>query len=497
MAPVFLHGHGQQSLIAEALSGTRPAEEEHMSKAGNEVAHADTGHLIMFVGIFLVPVLALLCVVGAYAVSRLPFDDVKGRLRDIMKLKRQKSTLSRAESLEIKADAPDPQEEIGCSMTIEAEALKENGLKQILCNKMNVMLIFVPLGFLAHFLHWGVTVSFLINCAAMLPLAGLMGVATEELACHTGQTVGGLLNATFGNAVELIFVVQSLRSGLITITKGTLLGSILANELLVLGMALLFGGLFDKNAGLVLNKQQPFSYVSAMIQAQLLIFSSFTICMPSMFDKAYMIDKQSVLHLSRMGSVFALLGYAIFMVFSLYTHVDMLRDAEADEGDEEEEEATISVPVGMGLLTASTVLVAIMSEFLVHGIDGFAHEMGFSQTFIGVILLPIIGNACEHSTAVLVALKDKVTLSIGIAIGSTIQVALFVVPFAVIVGWLLDQPMDLDFRRLNSWALLLSSLLVMSVLVVGKSTWMNGVVLIAAYFILSFLYFLSPDDALA
>merc|ERR1719235_2024234 len=167
------------------------------------------------------------------------------------------------------------------------------------------------------------------------------------------------------------------------------------------------------------------------------------------------------------------------MVFSLYTHVDMLRDAETDEGDEEEEEATISVPVGMALLTASTVLVAIMSEFLVHGIDGFAHEMGFSQTFIGVILLPIIGNACEHSTAVLVALKDKVTLSIGIAIGSTIQVALFVVPFAVIVGWLLDQPMDLDFRRLNSWALLLSSLLVMSVLVVGKSTWMNGVVLIA------------------
>merc|ERR1719272_1181637 len=169
----------------------------------------------------------------------------------------------------------------------------------------------------------------------------------------------------------------------------------------------------------------------------------------------------------------------------------------ASEGDEEEEEvACISVPVAVGLLTVSTLLVAIVSEFLVHGIDGFAHEMGFSQTFIGVVVLPIIGNACEHSTAVLVAMKDKVTLAIGIAVGSTIQVALFVVPFAVVVGWMLDQPMDLNFHRVNAWALILSSLLVMSVLVVGKSTWMNGFVLITAYFVLAFLYFLSPDDAL-
>merc|ERR1719235_2395725 len=132
------------------------------------------------------------------------------------------------------------------------------------------------------------------------------------------------------------------------------------------------------------------------------------------------------------------------MVFQLYTHADLLRASETEmDVDEVEEHASISVPVGMALLTASTVLVAIMSEFLVHGIDAFAHDMGFSQTFIGVVLLPIIGNACEHSTAILVAMKDKVTLAIGIAIGSTIQVALFVVPFAVIVGWILDQPMGI------------------------------------------------------
>jgi len=379
------------------------------------------------------------------------------------------------------------------------EELTEHGLQSLLFTKMNLMLIFVPLGFMAHFLHWGSTAVFVLNMFAMLPLAGLMGVATEELACHTGQTIGGLLNATFGNAVELIFVVQSLRSGLVMVTKGTLLGSILANELLVLGMALFFGGLFDKETGgLCFNKQQTFSFTSAMIQAQMLIFSSFIIVMPSMFEKSYNIEKEHVLHLSRMGSVFALIGYCVFMVFQLYTHADLLRASESiGEEDEDEEHASVSVPVAAGLLTVATLLVAICSEFLVHGIDGFAHAMGFSQTFIGVILLPIIGNACEHSTAVIVAMKDKVTLSIGIAIGSTIQVSLFVVPFAVIVGWMLDEPMDLNFHRVNSWALILSALLVVSVLVVGKSTWMNGFVLMSAYGILSFLYFLSPDDALA
>merc|ERR1719460_2712741 len=187
------------------------------------------------------------------------------------------------------------------------------------------------------------------------------------------------------------------------------------------------------------------------------------------------------------------------MIFQLYTHADLLKASENEcgEDDEEEELPCISVPVAVTLLTVSTAMVAISSEFLVHWIDGFAHEMGFSQTFIGVVLLPIIGNACEHSTAIVVALKDKVTLLISIAIGSTIQVSLFVVPFAVIVGWILDKPMSLDFHRVNSWALVLSSLLVMSVLVVGKSTWMNGFVLITAYAVLAFLYFLSPDDALA
>lgn len=466
-------------------TGSHP--DEDVSEVGNEVVHEDQAGLIMFAGVFFLPFFALLLIVGGWALSRVPVAEKKEELAKALKLKSKRMN-DQGESEEAPMDV--------CPTALEDE-LKDTGLKSLLFTKMNIMLIFVPLGFIAHWLHWSATITFLINMLAMLPLAGLMGVATEELACHTGQSIGGLLNATFGNAVELIFVVQSLRSGLVAVTKGTLLGSILANELLVLGMALLFGGLFDKGR-LALNKQQSFSFTSAMIQSQLLLFSSFLIVMPSMFEKSYNIEKIHVLHLSRMGSVFAIFGYVIFMVFQLYTHADMLRAAEHEDGDAEEEElASIEVPVAVGLLTVSTILVAICSEFLVHGIDGFAHAMGFSQTFIGVVLLPIIGNACEHSTAIIVAMKDKVTLSIGIAIGSTIQVALFVVPFAVLVGWALDQPMDLDFHRLNSWALLLSSLLVMSVLVVGKSTWLNGFVLITAYMVLAFLYFLSPDDALS
>lgn len=470
MSPHLLRAAHASSMLLAA-----DPKDEEISNLGNEVIVEDSAGLVMWVGVLFLPLVAIVVAVGAWAISR----------ASLPKKKKGEEELEMAKAKTIVEEVQEP----------------STGLKALLFTKMNIMLIFVPLGFLAHFLHWSVSLSFFINCLSMLPLAALMGIATEELACHTGQTIGGLLNATFGNAVELIFVVQSLRRGLITITKGTLLGSILANELLVLGMALLFGGLFDKEGRFVKDKQQKFSYESAMIQSQLLLFSSFIVVMPSMFENSYHIEPIHVLHLSRMGSVFAMIGYGIFMVFQLYTHAGLLHQLEQSERDEDEEDeedhATISVRVAVALLTVSTLAVAIVSEFLVHSIDGFAHELGLSQTFIGVVLLPIIGNACEHSTAIIVALKDKVTLSISIAIGSTIQVSLFVVPFAVIVGWILDKPMSLDFHRVNSWALVLSSLLVMSVLVVGKSTWMNGFVLITAYAVLAFLYFLSPDDALA
>merc|ERR1719375_1350342 len=210
--------------------------------------------------------------------------------------------------------------------------------------------------------------------------------------------------------------------------------------------------------------------------------------MPSMFAQAYHVTESHVVSISRVGSVFCLLGYLIYLVFQLYTHADHLRA----EGEEEEEEATVSAGAAVGLLLGATALVAVISEWMVHALEGFTEQCGFSELFVGVVLLPIVGNACEHSTAVVVAVKDKMDLSIGIALGSTIQISLFVVPFSVLVGWALDQPMTLDYKEINSWALVMSSLLVVCVLGQGSSNWLNGFVLIAAYVTLAILFFFSP-----
>merc|ERR1719160_431147 len=220
---------------------------------------------------------------------------------------------------------------------------------------------------ISHFMHWSDTWSFLLNLIAMLPLANIMGVATEELAIHTGQTLGGLLNATFGNAVELIVVIQSLRKGLLIITKGTLLGSILANMLLVLGMAFFFGGLFGADDGkLQKNKEQSYTAKTAMVQAQLLLFCSFTIAMPSMFAEAHNVTADHVVWISRAASFFVLMTYCVFLFFQLYTHAQSFS---ADGEQLEDEEAQIGVASAMGLLVGATCLVAVSSEFLVHAIE--------------------------------------------------------------------------------------------------------------------------------
>jgi len=427
----------------------------------------------------------------------------------------------------------------------ESSTSTSTGLRAILLQPLNIMIILMPLAWLGKSQHWGDTTVFLLSLGSMLPLASLMGEFTEDLAAHTGPTIGGLLNATFGNAVEMILVVQSLREGLIQVTKGTLLGSILANELLVLGMAFLFGGLFREGAFSPKDRQQTFASQGAMVQAQLLLFSAFGIAMPTMFGKAQNVSSHHSLATARIGSVFTLVGYLIFLVFQLFTHDRLMlgddnednvaklmkqqkelqrrvkaleghvqsgdlsaqipvieehrpeeEEDEEEEEEEEEEEARVSATLAALMLFASTMLVCFTSECLVHAIEGFTAECGFSKTFVGVVLLPIAGNACEHATAIVVAMKDKVTLSIGIALGSTIQVSLFVVPFAVLVGWFIDQPMDLYFQRVNSWALVLSALLVICILVTGKSNWVNGTVLIAAYCLLSTLFFFSPDTSL-
>eukprot|EP00747_Dinoflagellata_sp_TGD_P165007 gnl/TRDRNA2_/TRDRNA2_185752_c0_seq1.p1 gnl/TRDRNA2_/TRDRNA2_185752_c0~~gnl/TRDRNA2_/TRDRNA2_185752_c0_seq1.p1 ORF type:complete len:515 (+),score=88.88 gnl/TRDRNA2_/TRDRNA2_185752_c0_seq1:103-1647(+) len=455
-------------------------KDENVSEAGEEWLAADYWMMAGYFACFLLAVAIIITSCWVFVWSN-SFPDRTRRYAAVLGIESQHLMKSTSMDLEEKVKG-DWQSRI-----------MQSGEMQILKNWFNILLVVMPLGWCSYWFHWGDTTTFLLNLVAILPLANLMGEGTEELSCHTGQTIGGLLNATFGNAVELIVVIQSLRQGLVDVTKGTLLGSILANELLVLGMALFFGGLFEKDNvwRIAKNRQQNFSPVGAMVQAQLLIFSSFVICMPTMFNQSTHVTSDHVLHISRMGSIFVLLGYVIFLTFQLYTHQELISGANVDE--EEEEEARIGWISASILLLVATILVAISSECLVHALEGFTKDVGFSETFVGVILLPIVGNACEHSTAVIVAMKDKLTLAIGIALGSSIQISLLVIPVAVLVGWGLDVDMDLNFKRVNSWALILSSLLIICVLVTGKSNWLNGFLLLSAYGVLAILYFFTPD----
>jgi Ca2+:H+ antiporter len=361
-------------------------------------------------------------------------------------------------------------------------------LQEIIKQPFHILLIFVPLGWFAYWAQWGQVACFWLNLVAMLPLASILGEATEELSGHFGSVIGGLINASFGNVVELMIVVQSLKLGLINVTKGSLLGSILSNELLVLGAALLLGGLFEKNGKFrPVGRMQAFTPSAASAQCNILLFSVAVFAVPSIFSHQHGVSAGHVLNLSRAGAVFALLTYGVYLLFTLWTHASILR------GDGDDEEPRLTRMHAALLLVASTVLVAISTEYLVHSVDGFSKALGLSETFIGVVVLPIVGNACEHSTAVIFAMKDNVDLAIGIALGSAVQISLLVIPFAVFCGWVLGIPMDLDFDEVNSWALVLSAILVCSVLQSGVSQWLSGFLLIATYALLAALFFFQTD----
>eukprot|EP00746_Dinoflagellata_sp_MGD_P017601 gnl/MRDRNA2_/MRDRNA2_140524_c0_seq1.p1 gnl/MRDRNA2_/MRDRNA2_140524_c0~~gnl/MRDRNA2_/MRDRNA2_140524_c0_seq1.p1 ORF type:complete len:467 (-),score=74.93 gnl/MRDRNA2_/MRDRNA2_140524_c0_seq1:86-1486(-) len=361
-------------------------------------------------------------------------------------------------------------------------------LQEIFRQPFHMLLIFVPLGWLAHWAQWGQVTCFWLNLVAMLPLASILGEATEELSGHFGSVIGGFINATFGNVVELLLVVQSLKLGLINVTKGTLLGSILSNELLVLGAALFLGGLFEKNGKFQpVSRMQTFTSSAASAQCNVLLFSVAVFAVPSIFSHQHGVSAEHVLSLSRAGAVFGVLVYGVYLVFTLGTHASILK------GEEQDDPPRLTVMHASLLLLFSTVVVAISTEYVVDSVDGFSKALGLSETFIGIVVLPIVGNACEHSTAVIFALKDNVDLAIGIALGSAVQVSLLVIPFAVFCGWALGIPMDLDFDEVNSWALVLSALLVCAILQSGTSQWLGGFLLIATYALLAALFFFQPD----
>jgi len=342
-------------------------------------------------------------------------------------------------------------------------------LADIFLVPLNLLLLFVPIGVVAHMSHWNSATVFATNFLAIIPLASLLGNATEAMSTHTGQLLGGLLNATFGNAVEMIMCVQAVKAGLIEVVQGNLLGSILSNLLLVLGMAICASGL--------LRKTQAFNAQGAAANMTCQAVASISVCLPTMFRGVSGASEHDVLMISRVCSVFLMAVYGLFLYFQLKTHADLF----ADEADEEEEHDELSLPISSLLLVGSTGVVALCSEGLVDSIEDVSASYGIPKAFIGVILLPIVGNAAEHATAVTCAYKGMMDLALGVAVGSSTQIALFVVPCAVMFGWFYDQPMNLAFRDFDTACQMLSVFLVSQVLQHGNTNWLHGAMLMTTY----------------
>ncbi|EXJ89076.1 Ca2+:H+ antiporter [Capronia epimyces CBS 606.96] len=355
-------------------------------------------------------------------------------------------------------------------------------------NYVNVLLVFVPVGILAGLLNWSPTLQFILNFIAIIPLASLLAFATEELAVPLGQTIGGLLNATFGNAVELIVSIIALRNNQIRIVQASMLGSILSNILLVLGCCFFVGG--------IRYKEQSFNSTVASTMSSLMTVATSSLIIPATLYAVMSEGKaqqDNIMFLSRGTSIILLLIYVAYLYFQLKSHAHLFDDPEAHENDNPEDQLLGPWSAGV-VLVVITLLVAICAEYLVDSIDAIVEEAHISKTFIGLILIPIVGNAAEHVTAVIVAWKNKMDLAIGVAIGSSLQIAIFVTPFLVILGWIMDRPMTLHFETFETVSFFLASLVVVLLIQDGKSNYLEGLLCLGMYIIIALAFYVLPDD---
>ncbi|MCA1995590.1 MAG: calcium/proton exchanger [Coleofasciculus sp. S288] len=359
---------------------------------------------------------------------------------------------------------------------------------------LSSLLLFVPISIAAHFLEWGSSVVFITSAIAIIPLAAWMGTATEEIAVVAGPTLGGLLNATFGNATELIIALIALNAGLVNVVKATITGSIIGNLLLVMGFAMLLGGLR--------YKEQEFQPIVARVNASSMNLAVIAILLPTAMDATTAgIDEVILQRLSVAVAVVLIAVYGLTLLFSMKTHSYLfevgvvekeLNNLAESNLVEENSEHKPNLWLWVGVLLVITLLVAYESELLVETLEEATSALGISALFTGVILLPVIGNAAEHATAVTVAMKNKMDLSLTVAVGSSMQIALFVAPVLVLAGWLMGQPMDLDFNPFELVAVAVSVLIANSISSDGKSNWLEGILLLAAYLVLGLAFYFHP-----
>lgn len=359
---------------------------------------------------------------------------------------------------------------------------------------LSSLLIFVPISVAAHFLKWNDLIIFGTAAAAIIPLAGWMGTATEEIAIVLGPSWGGLLNATFGNATELIIAVVALNKGLVDVVKASLAGSIIGNLLLVLGLSVFLGGLK--------YKEQTFQPVIARINGSSMNLAVIALLLPAAVNKVTeALNPKMMQNLSYAVAIVLILVYGLTLLFSMKTHAYLYDAAivELETGslpeilpDNSESQHQPNLWLWIVVLLIATVLVAVESEFLVETLEAASEGLGLSAFFTGVILLPIVGNAAEHATAVVVAMKNKMDLSISIAVGSSLQIALFVTPLLVLMSWFFPTSMDLNFNTMELLAVVVSVLIANSISSDGRSNWLEGVLLIATYIVLSLTFYVQP-----
>jgi Ca2+:H+ antiporter len=341
-------------------------------------------------------------------------------------------------------------------------------------------LVLVPVSIVLELAGGNELLIFLTSAGAILPLAGLIGRATEQLALHTGPRIGGLVNATFGNVTELVIAIFLILEDKTEIVKASLTGSILGNLLLVLGLSFLAGGLK--------HEEQSYNARSASIHATSLVLAVTALLMPALFALSQDAGTAQELFLERevvSGTVSAVLIalYAAALVFTLVTHEHLFRTPSP------EEHPSWSRGKAIGVLLASTAVVALEAELLVSSLEPALEDLGLSELFVGLIVIPIIGNAAEHSSAIMFALRDKVDVTLEIAIGSSTQIALFVAPALVFISLFVGHPMDFVFSTFEVAAVALSTILVFMISSDGRSNWLEGAQLTGAYVIMAISFF--------
>lgn len=376
------------------------------------------------------------------------------------------------------------------SATDHVATLPRTPFSDFLRSPINWLFIFIPITVLVdHFTHVSAPVLFFMAAIAIIPIAALIVQATEQIATRTGDAVGGLLNATFGNAPELIIALVALKAGLLDMVRASLVGAILANLLLALGVAFLTGG--------IRFHDQRFNPIAARAYSTMMFLAAVSMTVPSAFSRVLapneVIRQEQLLNIGI--AILLLVAYALYIFYSLKTHSSAF--ASLDTGhDSSHHGAQWSIARAVISLLAASVFAAWMSEILVGAAEETGKALGMSQVFIGIVFVAIVGGAAESGSAVAMAQKNKMDLSVGIALGSCIQIALFVAPLLVLASYFIaPQPLELAFSRAEIGSLFMAVLIGAMVCGDGQSNWYKGVQLITVYAIIALMFYLIPDLA--